>query len=124
MGSRAGVVREKIDLEKIELRSGPGRAETGSVDVERAAGLIETETPTGILEALAEQIGEQSRAPQPGTEIGIVLLAAAQLPNSAHDVRRLQRIVMFQPVLENPLQLPGQSHDGVSGHARASFGGG
>ena len=95
----------------LKQRELPWRArafEPRCVDLGAPSCNVQSEPPARVLEALVQQFREQPRAGLARTEVRIVFLATAQVSNPAHDVRRLERVMMLEPILEQILQLPGK----------------
>ena len=75
---------------------------------------VEAETPARDLETLPEELRELAVTHHPAAKPRIVVAAAAHRMHAAHDVLRLERVMAFEPVLEEVLHFPACAKAGQS----------
>lgn len=80
---------------------------------------VQAQLARGDGEALAQQIGPDAGPAHARPEIGIVAAAVAQVFDAMQDALGAVREMRIEPVLEQGLDLPGQTQDGVAGIVRA-----
>src|SRR4051812_35757330 len=80
-------------LEKRGLAVQARRDEEGGVQRVEAVARVQPEARACLVEALAQQLGEQALARHARAEVGVVVAAVAHLVDARHHVRGLQREV-------------------------------
>src|ERR1035437_3908069 len=107
-----------IPLEQTQLARSSRWLEAGRIQLV-AAVQIQTVARAGHAKTLLPQLGEYALAAHARAETRVILTPAAHLPDLAHDMRRLERVMPLQPILEQVLQLVGQAQNLIARDACA-----